>query len=349
MPRASAPPRSRPSGPGCAGASCWPAARGPGPRRLDRPSRRAAAALAAVKSPLSTDEPRDSLEDITSYNNYYEFGTGKGDPAAQRRHADHPALDGQGRRPGRQARRLPARGHPQGRSRSRSASTGCAASRRWSMVIPWVGFPLADLLKRVEPQGSAKYVAFETLVRPDEMPGQRGLFQALNWPYVEGLRLDEAMHPLTILAVGPLRRDPAEPERRADPAGRAVEVRLQEHQVDRADQPGRGAAADLVEPAERGRVRLLLQRESRGRPSALEPGDRAPDRRGRPVRQAPADPAVQRLCRAGGGPVRRHGPAADTTDDGRLARRTCPGISASARARSTSSAWSRRSGPSISA
>ena len=70
------------------------------------------------------------------------------------------------------------------------------------MVIPWVGFPLAELLKRVEPQGSAKYVAFETLVRPAEMPGQRGVFQPLPWPYVEGLRLDEAMHPLTILAVG---------------------------------------------------------------------------------------------------------------------------------------------------
>ena len=72
----------------------------------------------------------------------------------------------------------------------------------WSMVIPWVGFPLAEVLKRVEPQGSAKYVSFETLVRPSEMPGQSGLFQALDWPYREGLRLDEAMHPLTILAVG---------------------------------------------------------------------------------------------------------------------------------------------------
>jgi sulfoxide reductase catalytic subunit YedY len=72
----------------------------------------------------------------------------------------------------------------------------------WSMVIPWVGFPLSEVLKRVEPQGSARYVAFETLVRPTEMPGQRGAFQALPWPYVEGLRLDEAMHPLTILAVG---------------------------------------------------------------------------------------------------------------------------------------------------
>jgi sulfoxide reductase catalytic subunit YedY len=72
----------------------------------------------------------------------------------------------------------------------------------WSMVIPWLGFPLAALLDRVEPLGSAKHVAFETVVRPDEMPGQRGLFQPLPWPYVEGLRLDEARHPLAILAVG---------------------------------------------------------------------------------------------------------------------------------------------------
>ena len=70
------------------------------------------------------------------------------------------------------------------------------------MVIPWVGFQLSDLLAKVEPLGSAKYVAFETLVRPDEMSGQRGFFQPLDWPYVEGLRLDEAMHPLTILATG---------------------------------------------------------------------------------------------------------------------------------------------------
>lgn len=70
------------------------------------------------------------------------------------------------------------------------------------MVIPWVGFPLAALLAKVQPQSGARYVAFETLVRPKEMPGQRGFFQPLKWPYVEGLRLDEAMHPLTILAVG---------------------------------------------------------------------------------------------------------------------------------------------------
>ncbi|MEP4152396.1 MAG: protein-methionine-sulfoxide reductase catalytic subunit MsrP, partial [Lentilitoribacter sp.] len=71
----------------------------------------------------------------------------------------------------------------------------------WSMVIPWVGIPLRDVINAYEPQGSAKYVSFETLVRPEEMSGQRGL-GGLDWPYVEGLRMDEAMHPLTILAVG---------------------------------------------------------------------------------------------------------------------------------------------------
>ena len=70
----------------------------------------------------------------------------------------------------------------------------------WSMVIPWVGIPLADLLKRFEPNSNAKYVAFTTVFRPDEMPGQRS--RSLRWPYVEGLRIDEAMNPLTLLAVG---------------------------------------------------------------------------------------------------------------------------------------------------
>lgn len=70
------------------------------------------------------------------------------------------------------------------------------------MVIPWNGFPLKALLDKVEPLGSAKFVAFETVVRPEEMPGQTGYFQPMPWPYVEGLRLDEALHPLTILAVG---------------------------------------------------------------------------------------------------------------------------------------------------
>ena len=110
------------------------------------------------------------------------------------------------------------------------------------MVIPWVGFPLADLIKRVEPQGSAKYVAFETAYRPEEMPGVNTLFPVLDWPYVEGLRLDEAMHPLAILAVGlygeTLPNQNGAPMRLVVP----VEVRLQGHQVDRADQLRREAS-----------------------------------------------------------------------------------------------------------
>ena len=161
----------------------------------------------------------------------------------------------------------------------------------WSMVIPWVGVPLAEVLKRVEPQGSAKYVAFETLVRPAEMPGQRGLFQPLPWPYVEGLRLDEAMHPLTILAVGlygeTLPNQNGAPIRLVVPwkygfksIKSIVRISLTEKQPPTSWKSQNAA-----------RVRLLFQRQPAGRSSALEPGDRAAHRRGRPVRQAPADAA----------------------------------------------------------
>jgi sulfoxide reductase catalytic subunit YedY len=161
-----------------------------------------AAPLPAIKSPLSTtSEPPTALKDITSYNNYYEFGTGKGDPVSHAHtlktrpwtvHVD--GLVGK-----------PAEYDVDDLIRSSALEERIYRMRcveGWSMVIPWVGVPLAAVLKRVEPLGSAKYVAFETVVRPEEMPGQRGFFQALSWPYVEGLRLDEAMHPLAILAVG---------------------------------------------------------------------------------------------------------------------------------------------------
>ena len=72
----------------------------------------------------------------------------------------------------------------------------------WSMVVPWMGIPLKALLQRLKPTGNAKYVEFTTLVRPSEMPGQRSLFNSIDWPYVEGLRLDEAYHPLSIMVVG---------------------------------------------------------------------------------------------------------------------------------------------------
>ncbi|MSU90377.1 protein-methionine-sulfoxide reductase catalytic subunit MsrP [Rhodobacteraceae bacterium 2CG4] len=137
---------------------------------------------------------------VTSYNNFYEFGLDKGDPE---KYADalttEPwtvTIDGLVANPGKHALEdiVPAT------QEERIYRLRCVEA--WSMVVPWVGFPLADLLRRAEPLGAAKYVAFETVVRPDEMRGQRGFFQLLDWPYVEGLRLDEAMHPLTILATG---------------------------------------------------------------------------------------------------------------------------------------------------
>ena len=103
----------------------------------------------------------------------------------------------------------------------------------WSMVIPWLGFSLASLLRRVRADRDGEVRRVTTLVRPRADAGAaRTCFE---WPYVEGLRLDEAMHPLTLLAVGLYGKYAAEPERRSDPPGRAVEVRLQGHQVHRAD------------------------------------------------------------------------------------------------------------------
>jgi len=165
------------------------------------PALASAAALSFVKSPLSTDEPPTALKDITSYNNYYEFGTGKEDPKANahtlKTEPWSVTIDGLVSKP----QTLALEDILKSASlEERIYRMRCVEG--WSMVIPWIGFPLADLLKRAEPLGSAKYVAFETALKPDEMPGVGGVFPVLAWPYVEGLRLDEAMHPLTILAVG---------------------------------------------------------------------------------------------------------------------------------------------------
>src|SRR5581483_394318 len=165
-------------------------------------ARAGAAPLQAAKSPLSTtDEAQTPLKDIAGYNNFYEFGTGKDDPARNAHTLKTKPwtvkVDGLVGKPADYD--LDDLIKPI-QLEERIYRMRCVEG--WSMVIPWVGVPLAAILNRVEPQGSAKYVAFETLVRPSEMPAQRGLFQPLPWPYVEGLRLDEAMHPLTILAVG---------------------------------------------------------------------------------------------------------------------------------------------------
>ena len=166
------------------------------------PTRAGAAPLTAAKSPLSTaDEPSTPVKDITSYNNFYEFGVDKGDPAKNAHTLTTKPwtvkIDGQV-------------GKPADYNLEDLVDMAALEERiyrmrcveGWSMVIPWVGVPLVAILKKADPQGSAKYVAFETLVRPSEMPGQKGFGQPLPWPYVEGLRLDEAMHPLTIMAVG---------------------------------------------------------------------------------------------------------------------------------------------------
>jgi sulfoxide reductase catalytic subunit YedY len=161
-----------------------------------------AGSLAAAKSPLSTtSETPTSRDYVTTYNNYYEFGVDKGDPA----HNAHTLttkpwtvkVEGLVDKPADYALEDFVKPFA---LEQRIYRHRCVEG--WSMVIPWVGFPLSDVLKRAGPQANAKFVAFETIVRPAEMPGQRGLFQPLEWPYVEGLRLDEAMHPLTILAVG---------------------------------------------------------------------------------------------------------------------------------------------------
>lgn len=158
----------------------------------------AVAGLSAKRWPQSTTESPNSLRDITTYNNFYEFGTGKDDPAANvggfHTRPWNVVVDGLVARPRsfgiEELLRQPLE--------ERVYRLRCVEG--WSMVIPWVGFPLASLLKAVQPLGSARYVAFQTLLRPEEMPGQRS--RVLAWPYREGLRLDEALHPLTLLAVG---------------------------------------------------------------------------------------------------------------------------------------------------
>ncbi|MEC5206096.1 sulfoxide reductase catalytic subunit YedY [Vogesella perlucida] len=156
------------------------------------------AALPASKSPYSASDKPNSRQEITSYNNFYEFGTGKDEPALYAgRLKTRPwsvAVGGEAAKP----RSFSIEELLKFPLEERIYRLRCVEG--WSMVIPWVGFPLASLLKQVDPTSRAKYVAFETALRPGEMPGVAR--RVLDWPYREGLRIDEAMHPLTILAVG---------------------------------------------------------------------------------------------------------------------------------------------------
>jgi sulfoxide reductase catalytic subunit YedY len=139
--------------------------------------------------------------DATQYNNFYEFGPDKGDPA---RHAAKLStepwvvtVDGEVGKPGQYSLEDLV---SDSMLEERIYRLRCVEA--WSMVIPWLGIPLADVIRRVEPASSVKYVRFETLARPEQMAGMRAGFSLIDWPYVEGLRMDEAMHPLTLLAVG---------------------------------------------------------------------------------------------------------------------------------------------------
>jgi sulfoxide reductase catalytic subunit YedY len=144
------------------------------------------------------------FQDATTYNNFYEFGVNKDDPA-RLAHTLRPRpwkvqVDGLVHKPGTLDIEDILKMAP---LEERVYRMRCVEG--WSMVIPWIGFPLSVILKRVEPTGAAKYVEFNTLVDPEQFPAQRkGIFNlgGLDWPYTEGLRLDEALHPLTLLTVG---------------------------------------------------------------------------------------------------------------------------------------------------
>ncbi len=150
-------------------------------------------------SPYSVSEKPNAYRDITSYNNFSEFGFDKSDPAERApRMKTRPwsvSIEGLVHKPRTLAIEDILKLAP---LEERIYRLRCVET--WSMVIPWVGFPLARLLKQVEPLGSARFVAFQTVLDPESMPMLR--LPLLDWPYVEGLRLDEAMHPLTLLAVG---------------------------------------------------------------------------------------------------------------------------------------------------
>jgi sulfoxide reductase catalytic subunit YedY len=141
----------------------------------------------------------NSYEDITSYNNFYEFGTDKEDPKEHahtlRTRPWTVQVGGLVKKPATYQLEDLVKPH---KLQDRVYRLRCVEA--WSMVIPWQGIPFADMIKRFEPLPSARYVAFTTLLRPSEMPGQRRA--VLPWPYVEGLRMDEAMHPLTLMVTG---------------------------------------------------------------------------------------------------------------------------------------------------
>ena len=162
------------------------------------------AGAVTAKSPakeyvLENGDVATSYKDITTYNNFYEFGTGKRDPSKNAHTLKTSpwsiTVEGECEKPGQYTLEDILKPHD---IEERLYRFRCVEG--WSMIIPWQGFQLSELIKRFQPTSKAKYVRFETLYDPKNMPGQRR--PILDWPYVEGLRIDEAMHPLTILATG---------------------------------------------------------------------------------------------------------------------------------------------------
>ena len=153
----------------------------------------------AVAEVARDEDKLNSYEDITSYNNYYEFGTDKGDPKANagsfRTRPWTVTVDGLVKKPATYAFDDLVKPH---KLQDRVYRLRCVEA--WSMVIPWQGIPLRDVITRLDPLPSAKFVSFTTILDPQQMPGQRR--RVLDWPYVEGLRMDEAMHPLSLLVTG---------------------------------------------------------------------------------------------------------------------------------------------------
>lgn len=151
------------------------------------------------KSPFSTDQEPNSWSDVTTYNNYYEFGTGKEDPSRNAKDFEPlpwtVKVSGECDKAGTYNYEDIINPHT---LEERIYRLRCVEA--WSMVVPWVGVPLADILKRFAPNSDAKYVRFKTLYDPKRMPGQRR--RILDWPYEEGLTIAEAMHPLSLMAVG---------------------------------------------------------------------------------------------------------------------------------------------------
>jgi len=276
-------------------------ARPPSPARglleLGWPSETAFAATkltGLVKSPFSTTENK-ILSGLTHYNNFYEFGTGKGDPAKNSKNFNTSpwsvSVEGEIKRPG----KFTMDGNPENRPARGTQLIAIAASKPGPSLFPGSVFPQQSH-QLVDPTPKAEFVAFQSYFDPQQMPQAR--YAGIDFPLCRSLRMDEAMNPLALLSVGMYGETlPIKTVRRC--AWSSLEVRVQEREVHRQDQISAEDAADNLEPSRSERIRLLFQRESRCRPPADGPSRRNAASRNL---QAP-DAHVQWLCRSGCRPV----------------------------------------------